>query len=240
VLERDVGRGGLRARRTLSLAVIAQTPGEVTLAGIEVPWWNVTEQRWEIAALPPRTLHFAPSSESAAPAPPAPQPLAATTGAAPPQSRFWPILSAVLAAGWLATLGAAALLWRRSRAPASAQAQPSAPRPAGAAQIKHQQRLAIRTLRAACHANDGQTARTALLQWAAVRFPDAPPRSLGALASLLPPSLALHVLDLEAHLYGGLPGPWDGQGLSGALAALDNVGDATSAPKDDGLLPLYR
>ncbi len=49
VLERDVTPKGLTSRRAVSLAVIAQNPGEVTLPAIELPWWNVAEQRWEVA-----------------------------------------------------------------------------------------------------------------------------------------------------------------------------------------------
>jgi hypothetical protein len=239
VLERDVTREGLRSRRSVSLAVIAQTPGEVTLAGVELPWWNVTEQRWETATLPPRTLRFAPSSESS-PAAPAPQPAVEAPPRAAPQSGVWPIVSAALAAGWLLTVIAGWLLWRRTRDKRTDSGAARAAAQNGTAPPKGNQRLLLRTLRAACGANDGQTARTALLQWASLRFADEPPRSLGALASLLPAGIARAVLDLEAHLYGGLPGRWDGQDLSAQLAALEAVGENATRPKDDGLLPLYR
>ncbi|HET8696561.1 MAG TPA: hypothetical protein VFO94_03695, partial [Gammaproteobacteria bacterium] len=72
------------------------------------------------------------------------------------------------------------------------------------------------------------------------RFPQSPPRSLGALAAALPADPAREVLDLEAHLYGAAPGAWDGTALRGALRAFeaDRAGAATD--KEDPLVPLYR
>lgn len=240
VLEREVLRDGLRARREVSLAVIAQTPGEVTLPSVELPWFNVTEQRWETATLEPRTLTFAPSNESTAtPAPVIAPPSAEAVPAPAAPGNVWPIVSAVLGAGWLFTVIAGWVVWRRARSlhPADDARQPAAARSAAA---KGNPRVLLRTLRAACAAHDGQTARTALLQWAALRFAAAPPRSLGALAPLLPTPIARQVLDLEAHLYGGLPGPWDGHGLSAELVALESAGSSAERPKDDGLASLYR
>jgi hypothetical protein len=43
-LSREITSEGLLSRRKVSLAVIAQAPGEVVLGGVRVPWWNVTEQ----------------------------------------------------------------------------------------------------------------------------------------------------------------------------------------------------
>ena len=236
VLEREVLRDGLRARRSVSLAVIAQTPGEVTLAGVELPWWNVTEQRWEMATLPPRTLTFAPSNETAVPAPLPVSTSVEMPSAPPAASRVWPIVSAALGVGWFLTVVAGWVAWRRTRGAPVADASGAR----SGTRSKGNARALLRTLRAACGTHDGQTARTALLQWATLRFPDAPPRSLGALASLLPAPVARQVLDLEAHLYGGLPGPWDGQGLARELGALEAVGVNAERTKDDGLAPLYR
>jgi hypothetical protein len=105
---REITSRGLLSRRKVSLAVIAQSPGEITLGGVRLPWWNVTEQRWETAELPPRTLRVTPSVEAAAP-----EPTAAPAPAAEPtladERSYWPIVSGVLALAWLAT---AALWWR--------------------------------------------------------------------------------------------------------------------------------
>lgn len=228
-MSRDVTPQGFTSRRTVSMAVIAQTPGDVTLAPLRVPWWNVDTQRWEVAELPARTLRIAPSGEPVPAPAPSDAPEAAPT-AAPAPSNFWPAVSALLAAGWLLT----ALAWWWSR---------RVPRPAGgrrAAEAKTKGGRPLRDLDAACRGNDADAARRALLLWAEQRFPDSPPRSLGALAAALPDAPAREVLDLEAHLYGAAPGAWDGAGLRGVLRAFDTDSGAAASVKEDPLLPLYR
>src|SRR5215471_7256913 len=108
-LSHDVTPEGFKSRRTVSMAVIAQTPGSVTLPKLELPWWNVKTQAWEVASLPERVFTVAPSAENAAAAAPAESAPAAAQAVAP-RSAFWPLVSAVLALGWLAT----ALAWWRS------------------------------------------------------------------------------------------------------------------------------
>jgi hypothetical protein len=232
VLERDVTPNGLTSRRAVSLAVIAQNPGEVTLPAIELPWWNVSEQRWEVAQLPPRTLRFAPSSEV-----PPPTPIAAVAPevapSAAPSTTFWPIVSGVLAAAWLVTLALCVWLWTRLK-----QRHDVAPRRTERVQLT--QRAHLRALRSACAANDAAAARDHLLQWAALRYATDPPRSLGALAPLLPNSVAAQVLHLEASIYGGSVRPWDGRSLTAVLAELDAVAGSQTGAKNETLLPLYR
>ena len=75
-LEREITAEGLKSRRSVSYAVIAQTPGELTLAGVRLPWWNVAAQRWEVAELPPRSLRVTPSTDAAAALPAAIEPAA--------------------------------------------------------------------------------------------------------------------------------------------------------------------
>jgi hypothetical protein len=48
-MSRDVTPQGFTAARG-SMAVIAQTPGEVMLEPQRLPWWNVDAQRWEVAS----------------------------------------------------------------------------------------------------------------------------------------------------------------------------------------------
>jgi len=243
VLEREVTPEGLRSRRAVSLAVIAQSPGEVTLAGIELPWWNVTERRWEIARLAPRTVRVLPSAESAPPSP-AVEPVTEEQPSAAPRRNIWPMVSAILGGAWALTVLLWCILWLRGRRRAGVAGarrnRPSRPDRDEASSRQPSQRQLLRALRAACGANDPAAARTALLQWAEQGFPDEPPRSLGALAPVLPEAIARQVLDLEAHIYGAAAGPWDGQGLSATLAELDAAGQAAGQPKNETLLPLYR
>ena len=233
-LAHDVTPEGFKARRTVSMAVIAQTPGSITLPKLELPWFNVKTQAWEVASLPERTFNVAPSAEAAAAAPAAESAPVAERAAAPRSAAFWPIVSAVLALGWLAT----ALAWwlavaRRGPRGARAAAGTAAPHP-------QSERKLLRDVGAACAASDADGARRALLAWAEARF-KAPPRSLGALAQELPGPVGNEILALEAHIYGAAPGRWDGRALAAALAELDAAQErAATGAKEEPLMPLYR
>jgi len=234
-LARQLTPQGFKATRRVSMAVIAQAPGDVTLPKIELPWFNVATKAWEVASLPQRTLRITPSNEVA---PAVPQ-VDETTSAVPvatPASNAWPIASALLALGWLAT----ALSWWRSSRSAHGSAGGHTVRASHAAERKPNERKALRDVQAACGANDADAARRALLDWADARFPAAPPRSLGALAAELDGSVAQEILDLEAHIYGATQGRWEGRSLGSALAALESARGSGNTEKDEPLLPLYR
>lgn len=233
-LAREVTAQGLKSRRSVSYAVIAQTPGEITLAGVQLPWWNVTAQRWEVAELPPRAVQVVPGTDAAGALPAAPEPAAAAPIAATARDgSYWPWVSGILGAAWLAT---AALWWRSGRPGAR-------PLPAGAAPKaapKPALRKILRDLASACAVSDPAAARTALLGYAEARFAPSPPRSLGALAALLPAPLAHEVLTLEAHIYGAAAGAWRGEGLQALLTDLESGAAAPEPAPADPLLPLYR
>ena len=233
-LAREITAAGFKSRRSVSYAVIAQTAGDITLAGVKLPWWNVNTQRWEVAELPPRSLRVAPSTEAAAASPDAAEePAAAPAPAATREgASYWPWVTAAFALAWLAT---AALWWRaRTR-------RPRTPSPAAAkADAKPALRKILRDLSSACAVSDPAAARNALLSYADVRFAPSSPRSLGALAALLKEPVASEVLALEAHIYGAAAGAWRGDGLKAVLAELESGAGAPEAATAEPLLPLYR
>lgn len=229
-LEREIGGDGIKAQRIERYAVIAQSPGEVTIPAAELPWWNVREERWEVARVEQRTLPVLPGAqpqEMPPPAAPVPEPAAEVTTS----PNYWPLVSAALCAAWLATL----LLWLRSRArPASAPR-----RRARGVQPPSSRRL-LKRLRAACAADDAAGTRDLLLEWAKLQFPAAPPGNLGSLRELLPEALAAEVAELEARLYGPRGEPWSGERLAALLEDLASVRPSAAEAGKDPLLPLYR
>ena len=232
-LTREITTEGLLSRRSVSLAVIAQTPGEVTLRGVQLPWWNVDTERWELAELPPRTLQITPSSEVAPPVAAA-TPAAGESPAVAPVRSYWPFVTAAVALAWLATM----LLWWRSRSRESVRRAVGAT--ATATERRPALRKILRELDSVCAVNDAAGARRLLLQFAEVRFAPAPPRSLGAFAATLPEPIGREVLALEANIYGAAPGDWDGEGLQAALPGLAAVGETIEGPPGEPLVPLYR
>jgi hypothetical protein len=232
-LSHELTPQGLKSKRSVSMAVIAQTPGEITLPKVALPWFNVKTRSWEVAELPERTFKIAPSAEAAAPAPQPESAPAAARAAAPP-SAVWPLLCAALALGWLAT----ALAWWRSVAARGARARGAPAAARVGAERRPSERKLLRAAEAACAAGDADAARRELLNWAEARFADAP-RSLGALAAELPDPAAREILALEALIYGAAPGRWDGRALAAALRDLESA-RPEAGRKDEPLLPLYR
>jgi hypothetical protein len=225
---------GLNVSRTERFAVIAQRGGDVELPGIELPWWNVNESRWEVARIEPRNVVVSPSTES--PVEPGPAPVAPIDEPPPTVVEtgiFWPIVSGFLGAGWLIT----AILWwhslRAARSPENRRKQIARSRWSS-------NRRLIKELRGACRANDADEAQRLVMEWAKLRLPTDAPTTLGALAQRLPERAALAVNDLEACLYGREKRPWNGASLGAALDAIESVATSGRDKRSDALLPLYR
>jgi hypothetical protein len=238
-LNREITATGLASRRSMSFAVIAQSEGELVLNGVRLPWWNVVEQRWEVAELPPRALRVAPSGERDLEEPPVAEPQAVPAVTPPAASGSpWPLLSAILALAWLATMA----LWWRSRSARDALPAPlRVTAPAEQAALRRPTlRKILRDLDSACVVADPAAARHALLAFAETRFTESPPRSLGALAAVLPESVGREVLALEAHIYGVGGGEWRGDALRAVLGELETSLGGEGVGPADPLAPLYR
>jgi hypothetical protein len=230
-LDRQVTDLGLQGQRIERFAVIAQRSGDLQMPGVELPWWNIATERWEVARIEPRTVTVQASSEPAlAPAPAAPL-LAPTPVPADVPAGYWSMVSAALALGWAATV--AFMLRHRWVRPKRQRTAPAPSRRAGNRQL-------LRRLRAACAVNDAAETQRLLLEWAQLRFSE-PPQSLGALAQKLPGELAKAVAELELAMYGrSEAAEWRGARLSAALADIDSVSRPSRSGGEDPLLPLYR
>jgi BatD DUF11 like domain len=228
VLGRETTEDGIEARRTERFAVIAQQPGTVELAPVELPWWNVDEKRWEIARLAPSTISVEPGDETAPP-PTTAQPSARET-VVETDAGWWPWVSAGLGAAWLATI--AAWLWSRRSGPRGPRRAPAERSVSG--------RSLLKQILAACRVDDAARTRDLLLEWAGRQFADDPPLNLGALAGRLSEPLAGEVRALESALYGREAGVWRGQRLAELIRTTQTVSREGGPEGPDPLVPLYR
>lgn len=227
-LSREVKDAGIEARRTERFAVIANQPGPVEFPPVELPWWNVDTEQWEIARVNPLRVEVAPGADF--------EPISQESATAEPPDAvesgpgFWPWLSATLALGWIGTIAAWAVSRGGSRARSLRQ---TASRPPSI-------RTLLKQLTAACRVDDAERARDLLLEWAARQFADNPPGSLGALAGRLPEELSREILALEMALYGPAPRSWKGRGLAELMQATQAVRQRAGQDEQDPLVPLYR
>lgn len=187
---------GERERR---FAIVPQRPGVLQLPAVTIAWWNTQTDREEYARLPARQVRILPANATAA----AEQPDAADAPAAPaaaapvsdavappasaPSAGFWPWLSALLGAAWLATLW---LYWRRA-AGLQNPARPAAP---AVAVVPDPQRR----LREALAGED----LTEIARALRALLPDSG-AGLDTLAARLDPAQAAQLRRLERCLYAG-------------------------------------
>jgi hypothetical protein len=230
-LSREFVAQGIEARRSERFAVIAQQPGRLDLTPVEMPWWNVATERWEIARLPATTIDVMPSAAVAVtPTPGGPVAEGQATATTETGPGFWPWLSLALGVGWLATIAA----WRlRARADHQRVARNAAARAPSESSLARQ-------IKAACQVNDAHRSQELLLDWGRLKFAADPPASLGALASRVPGPLAAEIEALEAALYGPDAGGWRGERLFQAFKAARPQLGVVAGDEPDPLAPLYR
>lgn len=211
--------------RRRNIVLIPSKAGRRTLPAIRIPWWNTDTDRLEYAVLPARELDIAEGDagavvtlgETAGVAAAAPPPQA------PRRANPWMWFSLALAAAWLATLAffsraAWRALWVRWRE--------------GARFL----RLSRARLKHACAAGDARAAKDALMEWAALIWPDAAPATIGQIADLCAAApggerLQREIGALKRALYGAAES-WSGQELWQAFSAFSPPPPAQAAPPD--------
>ncbi|QJD28902.1 BatD family protein [Methylococcus geothermalis] len=216
---------GLFSTRQEKTALIPDKPGRYALPAIEVPWWNIATEKMEVARLPERVIEVgAGAARRVQPVPTAVPSMPAEPGSTAPASvhpeaaepamaasPVWFWLSIVLAVGWLITAG----LWWRSTL--RAHEEPAKKTPENG---RPSDRQCMRELKEACAANDPERTRRALLDWAALRWPDHE-ASLEGIASHSEGELKTAVQALGRALYGHPREAWKGELLWAAIVTTD-------------------
>lgn len=252
--------------RDQTIALIADQPGRFTVPALEVHWWDTGAHAARVTSLPAQTLQILPaaavpgpsgqaataslpagtSGAGRAPAAPAtqastmlhtaPASVPAAHPPAPVAHDPWRWISGALAALWLATVSAWA--WS-SRRRGRRRERPNVDRNAGPRPDLAGARKAVVQ---ACRDGNAPAARQALLAWAAIRWPQAPPRGLSELGRLVDPQLAQPLRELDRACYAG--DAWDMQRLLASFETLSAQPGASPAAAHrkraaETLAPLY-
>ena len=231
-LQRIMESGGIRGERTDRYAMIGITAGEVTLPGLDLPWWDIDAGAWRVASLPAVSINVLPDQDLIIVEPPQETAVemievdddaeAALIVAALPWKLIAETLAAVLALTWLSW-------WWSSRPRREAREPPPVP-------LHKQQARHLKAARKAALAGDARGVRQALLDWGRLQWPDNPPRSVGRLAEAVSAPLSEELQKLSGISYGPDGGDWDGEALAKALRSFAIV-EKSAASKQVDLLP---
>jgi len=235
-----------------SIAYVPSQPGKLTLPEIRIDWWDTASSQQQTAVLPAWEINVLPGDGSTATAPPpAPaepvwQDPGTDNGAAAPETgtpsrqtrleTWWPWIAVGGSALLILALLLIWLLRRGHPGQIAAVGQAVTGKPNTARTPRGGE--ARQALERACELNDAQAAARSLLEWAAAIWPEAPPRSLGALGQRLATGTA-EVHALEQALYAPGHETWQGQSLWEALQTGLREPVPGPSPAGDGLLPLY-
>ncbi|WP_010325355.1 BatD family protein [Marinobacterium stanieri] len=211
---------GLVSTRTERIRIEPLGPGALKLPAIDLSWWNTRHDQADTTTLPAREVNIE-----------EPAPVIAATPAASPDIidtqgfDFWPWLSLCLgvaflgsSAGWLHSMRQL----RQERNRHNEHNQLEAQRRAQKLLLSHQraERNTFQALAIACQQNDGETARSRLIEWGQNFWPEQNIDSLEGLCEAAhSQTIDFLILDLEQHLHSS-PFEWQGDLLLEAVEKL--------------------
>jgi hypothetical protein len=219
--EDQVSHNGITGILEQKIALVPTRPGRYQLPAIDLDWWDVTSGEWQHAHLPPLSIDVAAATGTAVtppvattPTPPAveqksplptPAPVSAAVVEKPVQRAdyFWPVLSLVLAAGWLVSV---LLLSRRRRH------FPAIPAPEG--MVKPDEKGARNLVIQAARDNDPGATRQALRHWCRLLYPELSTGGYEKLLKSVSPSFRGQLESLDQSLYGNGESGWSGAVLA--------------------------
>lgn len=200
-----VNEAGINGELEQSMAVVPTAAGRLVLPEIRVPWWNTRLQKTEYAVLPSRTIEVQAATQTADSATigsTATDTAASNPGHTQQQSSssftlshngqgIWVIVSALLL---ITNLLSAFWLWRvYHRNPEKPTHKPDS---------HIREKDSWKAFQQACRANNANTIRTSLINWAKLRYPDNHINQLTQLKQLSnEPKLHAALDELNAHLY---------------------------------------
>lgn len=230
-------RDGITSSLTQTTALVPVEPGNLVLPEIRIPWWDTDADEEKIAVIPARTLSVSASPDlttTSGQNTGAPEKDMETTPVETDEntgqtstSWFWPVVSLILAMGWLAT---AIAWWYGRKHPAS---------PLGPQARDTGERALFRELCQAAEDGDPRTLEL-LPRWATRYFHSQHFDSVADVCRYAADDALNRELEaLQRHLFGkhDHTGDWDGKPL---VAVLRNLrGKDTRHRTEDSLPPLY-
>ena len=228
---------GMIASREQKIAYIPSSSGSFTLPAIEVPWFNTSTKKMELAQLPAVTLNAlattsstilkadTPAIEKSVSDIPASKLQTSDTQSTDTNNSFWMWLSLFLGLAWLITL---ALLFRDR----FVKFEPVIKIDDSPVKVKD----IIKKLNTACNDNNPSAAHQALNEWGKITFNTV---NLAALSAYCDKTLQKEISQLNQCLYAKEPISWNGSALWQAFSDAQKATKSIQEIKDEPLIPLY-
>lgn len=226
----DMNSNGVTGSRTESVAIVPTRSGELTLPEVVVTWWNTQTETIEYATLDAVTVNVSGTAPAADTAEPAAPPISSNDVSATPAIDSPPTPSDHTPWGWIIAAVASFLInllllgmllrARSGRSSSTAVPQTSA-------NVKASQ--ALRDFKLACQARSAEQARTSLLAWVRLRFPNAPTTLKTIVQKSGSRELANQLHRLERHLFHDNTTEVDFNALEKAIAEFAGKIDADSS-----------
>ncbi|MDG2107465.1 MAG: BatD family protein [Woeseiaceae bacterium] len=233
-LSRQLETKGIRGFRRDQYAMIGVRGGTIELPKLEVPWWNIEADEWQVATLPSRKITVNASATEAA-LPLVPQYQSSDEAAENVNSKklvddgFWKLLSQLLGGVWLLTIFFWWLLnWNRHQEPKASELPP----------IYKRQAKLIKMAKRAATAGDKTGVREALLEWAELQWPKDAPKSIGELAKRVASPLSEELSALSISSYGSVQSDWDGSAMATAIRSINVFVKSSKVTAQSSLPPL--
>jgi len=232
------------SRRTFTY--VPRQGGQQLIPEFRISWWNTLQGKNEQTLLPQWQVQVQPGSGAAAGEPLPQTPVitadAGTSGRQTAQAegivdrikQHWPWLLATL----LAVVILSWMLWRRRAGPHPAKPVTTTSRTSRPTATRKERSRAHNALKQACEQNDAPAAATALLNLAALHWPDSAPRNLEAVARRLQQG-GEPIRMLERSLYAPTDLPWNGRQLWEAVASGFAEPEQQETTTTEPLPPLY-
>ena len=217
------------ASRTDQYAMIGMEAGEIELPGIELPWWDIADREWKIAALPAKKIIIQPSTDELIQE--AIIPINDEQEVSQPDQivsdELWRNISGALGALWILTI----LLWFYSK-PAKKRKEKKTIEPP----YKKLERE-LRKAKKAASSNEKEKFKQALFDWSKIQWPEDIPRSIEEIALRVKNPLSDELKVFNKIAYGSDQNEsWDGKAMASAIKKISFF-DVADRKKNDKMLP---
>lgn len=224
-----VSADDLVASRIDQYAIISSESGEIDMEKIEIPWWDIDENKWKIASVPERTINISPSSDDLVEDNLQTNSSKPEAESLPNNNDFWRYISGFLGILWVFTI----LIWFFSK-PKLKREKIKSDKPA----YKKSNHLLKKARKAALHGENIEFNKL-ILEWGKMQWPEMVPISLLKISNLVEEPFAEELKKFDRATYGPDKNfKWNGKKMAKSLNKISVIKKDKSEKNKHSLPPL--